>query len=70
MEKERRASVGLRQQLAEAVGLTNHPTVHVIATKQQQVSVTASEGGAQKKRDGYAFRTCQRSPEILPCTIT
>jgi len=47
---------GLRQQRAEAVGLTDDPTVHVIVTE-QQVSVTASEDGTQGERNGYAFRT-------------
>lgn len=41
---------GLRQQRAEAVGLTNHQTVHVIVTGEQQVSVTASEDGTQEER--------------------
>ena len=48
---------GVRQQRTEAVGLTDHPTVHVIVTRQPQVSVTASEDGTQEERDGYAFRT-------------
>lgn len=48
---------GVRQQRAEAVGLVDHPTVHVIVTGQPRVSVTASKDGMQEERNGYAFRT-------------
>lgn len=48
---------GLRQQRAKAVGLMDHPTVHVVVTGQPQVSVTASEDGTPEERNGYAFHT-------------
>ncbi|MDR4466404.1 MAG: hypothetical protein MRJ66_19300 [Nitrospira sp.] len=48
---------GVRQPRAEAVGLMDHPIVHVIVTGQQQVGFTASEDGTQEERNGYAFRT-------------